>query len=231
MSFIDVLVPSPRPLSYKRRSLGLLGGLAIIGFGDALVVGAKLGTSPFGTVIVSIAHRLGWTVGNAVIVIGLALVAVASVFTRRLPGKVAFIAPIVCGTVDNLVLPHAHSTGLYRWVFGIAGIAIMGIGIGVYVGAGLGRAAVETIVDRIVHITGHPVAWVMAAWQVSCLALAFVLGGRVGPLTFTFPLVIPAIAGAVIARSPWVPAISKPRRVPVSTSASQSSPENTALAA
>jgi uncharacterized protein len=205
MSFTEVLLPSPLPVSYARRSIGLLAGLAIIGFGDAFVVGANLGTSPFGTVIVSLAHRLGWSVGNAVIIIGLCLVAIASLFTRRAPGKVAFIAPVICGMVDNIVLPHAHSTGTSRWFFGIAGMVVMSIGIGVYVGAGLGRAAVESIVDRIVAITGHPVSWIMTAWQVTCLVLALALRGHVGVLTFAFPLIVPSIAGAVIARSPWLP--------------------------
>jgi uncharacterized protein len=217
MSVTEVLLPSPLPVSYARRSLGLLAGLAIIGFGDALVVGANLGTSPFGTVIVTLASKLGWSVGNAVIIIGLLLVGVATVVTRRLPGKVAFIAPIVCGTVDNLVLPHAQSTGIYRWIFGLSGMIIMAIGIGVYVGAGLGRAAIESIVDRVVHITGHPVSWIMSAWQVMCLGIAFGLGGRIGVLTMGFPIVIPAIAGAVIKRSPWMPsvAVSEPKVRPL----------------
>ncbi len=209
MSITEALLPSPLPHSYTRRSFGLLAGLAIIGFGDAFVVGAGLGTSPFGTAIVAIAKHLGWSVGNTVIIVGLLMVAIATAVTRSMPGKVAFIAPVICGMVDNLVIPHAHTTGAARWVFGLSGIVIMGIGIGVYIGAGLGRAAIESIVDRIVHVTGRPMSQVMVAWQLGCLVLAIALGGKIGPLTILFPLVIPNVAGYVIDHSPWLPDTAK----------------------
>lgn len=209
MSFTEVLLPSPLPRSYTRRSVGVLAGLGIIGFGDAFIVGAHLGTSPFGTVIVAISNRVGWTVGDTVILVGLLMVAIATAVTRRLPGKVALLAPIICGTVDNLVLPHAQSTGIARWFFGLAGMLIMGVGVGVYVGAGLGRAAIESIVDRIGEVTGRPMSQIMVGWQLVSLLLAVALGGKVGPLTVLFPLVIPAVAGYVLDHSPWLPANAK----------------------
>ena len=159
--------------------------------------------------IVATATRLGWTVGNTVIALGLVLVALAWAVTGHRPGKVAFAAPVVCGSVENIVLPllrrGEHAVGT-RVAMGVAGLVIMGIGIGVYLGAGLGRAAVESIIAKIVSRTGWSTAPVMSGWHIGCLALAFAVGGRFGPLTFAFPLVIPIVSAKVMAQSPFAPA-------------------------
>lgn len=205
VSIAEILLPAPLPSAYARRSATLLAGLAIIGAGDALVVSSHLGNSPFSSVIVATASRLGWSVGSTVIAIGLALVAVAWVVTGRRPGKVAFAAPVVAGTAESIVLPLMHSgSHVVRAFTGVSGLLIIGLGVGVYLGAGLGRAAVESIIAKVVHRTGWTTRAVMVGWHLGCLGIAFAVGGTVGPLTIAFPLVLPFVSAAVIQRSPFV---------------------------
>ena len=206
VTYLPSIFPSPLPAEYTRRSIGLLAGLSIIGAGDALVVSAHLGGSPFGAVIINLSQRLGISIGSTVIGIGLVLVAIASVVSGRRPGKVAIAAPFVCGTIENLVIPFARSSRLNHWVLGGAGVTVMAIGIGVYLGAGLGRAAVETILTTISDRTDLSVRTTMIMWNVGCLALALAIGGPLGPVTFCFPLVVPVIASQVMQRSPFLPA-------------------------
>jgi uncharacterized membrane protein YczE len=179
-----VTVPTLRDL--RRRLPQLLVGIPVLGIGVALTLEARLGVSPYDVMHQGIAHRTGLSVGTVVILVGLVIL-LFWIPLRQRPGIGTVLNTLTVGLVIDLALRVVPETDLLaaRIPLLLVGILVTGLGMGLYIGAGLGPGPRDGLMTGIAA-RGDPVWAVRTVLELTALAAGWVLGGNVGVGTVLF---------------------------------------------
>lgn len=183
------MLPFPSRAELRRRMPPLLFGLTLFGFGLALMVIADLGLAPWDVLHQGISVRTGIPIGTVVIIVGLLLL-VAWIPLKERIGIGTIANAIVIGVVLDLsllVLPEELTGWPLRWAAMLAGVLLVGIGSGYYIGAGLGPGPRDGLMTGIARF-GFPIFAVRAAIEISALIAGWLLGGTIGAGTVVFAL-------------------------------------------
>jgi uncharacterized membrane protein YczE len=132
-----VTVPTWREL--RRRLPQLLVGIPVLGLGIALTLQARLGVSPYDVLHQGIAKQTGLSFGTVVIGVGLVIL-VLWIPLRQRPGIGTVVNTLTVGLVidlASLVLPEPDLL-VARVPLLLGGTAVTALGMGLYIGAGLG---------------------------------------------------------------------------------------------
>src|SRR5215203_6051294 len=178
-----VTVPTWREL--RRRLPQLLVGIPVLGVGIAMTLQARLGVSPYDVLHQGIAAKTGRSVGTVVIVVGIVIL-VFWIPLRQRPGLGTVLNTLTVGLVIDLavrVVPEPEL--LARIPLLVAGIVVTGLGMGLYIGAGLGPGPRDGLMTGIAA-KGFPLWAVRTVLELAALAAGWVLGGNVGIGTVVF---------------------------------------------
>jgi uncharacterized membrane protein YczE len=202
---MSVATAPPSPASGSRwragpaRLLRLLIGLWIFGVGEALLVGAALGNSPWTVLAQGMSVQTGLGVGTATIVISFVVLALW-VPLRQRPGLGTLLNAVVIGLAIAAtlpLLPEDLGTAV-RVGMMVAGIALVAVGSGLYLTCRLGPGPRDGLMTGLHRRTGRSVRVVRAGIELSVLAAGFLLGGTVGIGTAAFALSIgPGVQAAL----------------------------------
>lgn len=178
-----------------RRLVRLVAGLWLFGTGEALVIRGALGNSPWSVFAQGVSRHSALSIGGATI---LASVLIMLLWTRMdvRPGL---------GTVANAVLIGVAIDTTLGWVdepaalparlaavFG--GIAIVGVGSGLYLGCRLGPGPRDGLMLGLHARTGRPIALMRAGIELTALLAGILLGGTAGFGTVAFAVLVgPAV--------------------------------------
>ena len=179
------------------RRLGLLLiGLALFGAGEACVVAAGLGNSPWTVLAQGVARQTPLTIGSATIVISFLLLLIWIPLRQR-PGLGTLLNALLIGTAIDATLwllpDHAPLGARIPELLG--GIALVAIGSAFYLGVVLGPGPRDGLMTGLHRATGRPVGLVRACIELLALGAGIVLGGTFGVGTVVFALTIgPAVA-------------------------------------
>lgn len=185
----------PTPVAGAR----LLLGLALFGAGDALILFAALGNTPWTVLAQGVAEQTPLSVGTATIAVSLVVLSLWLV-VRQAPGIGTVANALLVGlAIDaTLRLLPADAPLAMRAACLIVGIAVVAVGSGLYLGARLGPGPRDGLMTGIHRRTGWPVAPVRVGLELSAVVGGAALGGRVGIGTLLFALAIgPAVALAL----------------------------------
>ena len=179
-----VTVPTWREL--RRRLPQLLVGIPVLGVGIALTLQARLGVSPYDVLHQGIAARAGLSVGTVVILVGLAIL-VLWIPLRQRPGLGTVLNTLTVGLVIDLALHVIPEPDLLavRIPLLVAGIVVTGLGMGLYIGAGLGPGPRDGLMTGLAA-KGFPLWAVRTVLELAALLAGWVLGGNVGVGTVAF---------------------------------------------
>ena len=203
-----VLTLPPRH-ELRRRLPRLLPGLVTCGVGLALMVLADLGLGPWEALHQGLSERTGIPIGTVGILVGF-LVLLAWVPLRQRPGLGTLCNVVIIGLVIDAVLalsPEPESM-MVRAACLAAGIVAMGVGSGLYIGAGLGPGPRDGLMTGVAA-RGHSLRLVRTLIELSALAVGWALGGTVGIGTIAFALGIGPLVQASLGRLS-VPALTAP---------------------
>lgn len=169
----------------------LLAGLWLFGTGEALLVSAELGNSPWTVLAEGVAENSALDIGAATIAISFVVLG-AWVPLRQLPGLGTILNAIVVGVAIGVMLPvlPGDPSGGLRWVLLAGGIASVAIGGGIYLGARLGPGPRDGLMTGLHARTGRSLRFWRTVVEVSALAAGFALGGTVGIGTVAFAALI-----------------------------------------
>lgn len=184
----------------RRRLPRLLVGITLLGTGTALTLRARLGLSPWDVLHQGLARRTGLTFGTIVVGVGLVVLLLWIPIRQRL-GLGTVINTITVGNVVDAALAElgpVHQPEL-RWVMLAAGIVIVGLGTGLYIGAGLGPGPRDGLMTGIAA-KGYPLWAVRTGLELGVLASGWALGGDVGIGTVAFALGIGPLGHWFLAR-------------------------------
>lgn len=180
------MLPLPPALELRRRLPRLLGGLALFGFGIALMVRADLGLAPWDVLHQGVADRTGIPIGQVTILTG-AVVLVLWIPLRERPGLGTLANVLVIGVVADAALAVIDEpTGLaVRLPMLLLGVFLFGPGSGLYIGAGLGPGPRDGLMTGIAR-RGPTVRLARSVVELAALGVGYALGGTVGLGTVVF---------------------------------------------
>ena len=198
MSLDVVTVPTLRDL--RRRLPQLLVGIPVLGVGVALTLEARLGVSPYDVLHQGIAHRTGLSVGTVVILVGFVIL-LFWIPLRQRSGIGTVLNTLTVGLVIDLVLHVMPEPDLLvaRIPLLVIGILVTGLGMGLYIGAGLGPGPRDGLMTGIAA-RGFPLWAVRTVLELTALAAGWALGGNVGVGTVLFAFSIGPLGHFFLAR-------------------------------
>jgi len=169
----------------------LIFGLWLFGTGEALLVVAEMGNGPWTVLAEGVSSRTSLSIGFATFAISLVVLALWIPLRER-PGLGTIANAIVIAAalqVGVWFLPHPDPTWL-KLLFVFAGVALIGLGSGLYLTTNLGPGPRDGWMTGIHTKFDIPVARVRLAIEITVLVLGFLLGGTVGLGTVIFALLI-----------------------------------------
>jgi uncharacterized membrane protein YczE len=185
-----VVARRPGAAGLPRRVRRLLTGLVAMGGGIGLMAEAGLGLGPWDVLHQGLALRTGLSLGSLNIAVGVGVLLLWLPLRQR-PGIGTVLNVLVIGLVVDLtlaLLPEAEHLAV-RVPAMLAGVVLMGVGSGLYIGAGLGPGPRDGLMTGVAA-RGHSVRSVRTALEVTVLVLGWALGGTVGVGTVVLALAI-----------------------------------------
>lgn len=165
------------------RCLFFITGIIVLSLGIALTIkGQKLGVGSWDVLHIGLQQNLGLTVGAWSIILGLIILVIDSIFTKRLPKLGTYIDMFLAGIFIDVflfVLPDATTLVEQTLAF-IIGIVLLGFGCGMYMVANLGVGPRDMLMLLFVHRLGWSVNRARTTMEVTVAVIGFILGGPVG---------------------------------------------------
>jgi hypothetical protein len=174
----------------------LILGEWIFGTGDAILIAADIGNTPWTVLAEGIAVNIDWSIGQATF-----LVSVAVLFLwiplKEKPGIGTILnAIIIAGAIEVMVplLPTPESFAIALLQVSL-GIILIGIGSGMYLTANLGPGPRDGWMTGIQRVSGVPIGRVRISLEIGVLILGWYLGGTFWVGTILFAITIgPVVA-------------------------------------
>lgn len=179
-----------------RTLLILIVGLWIFGTGDAILIAAGIGNTPWTVLAEGIALNINWSVGQATFLVSV-LVLFLWIPLKEKPGIGTILNAIIISVaievmVPLLPVPDSHTMAVAEVLIGVL---LIGIGSGIYLTANLGPGPRDGWMTGLQKASGIPIARVRGVIEVSVLVLGVLLGGTFREGTILFALLIgPVVA-------------------------------------
>jgi uncharacterized membrane protein YczE len=183
----------------------LIIGLWLFGTGEAMLVDATLGNAPWTVFAQGISVRTGITIGLATFFTSV-VVLLMWIPLRERPGLGTIANAVVIAVALQVmigVLPTPESLG-WRLAQVVGGIALVGLGSGLYLTTNLGPGPRDGLMTGIHERTGIAVTPVRLSIEVAVLAIGWLLGGIVGIGTVLFALLIGPSVGYGLRLVGWL---------------------------
>ena len=183
---------SDRPLNVRPKLstiLALVLGLWIFGTGEAILIGAGIGVSPWTVLAQGISEQTSFTVGLSTFIVGV-LVLLFWIPLREIPGIGTILNIILISMAIDVMGPYIpEQTEMIPAIFQASiGIIFVGIGSAFYLTANLGPGPRDGWMTGIQKKTDWPISRVRIGIEILVLSLGISLGGVFGIGTIMFAL-------------------------------------------
>lgn len=169
-----------------RRLVRCLLGLALFAIGISLQMNANLGAPPWDVFHQGVAKQTDITVGRVIVITGLMLLLLWIPLKQKL-GVGTILNALEIGLVADIalaVIPEPKNL-IVRVAMVLAGIVVVAIGTGLYIGSALGPGPRDGLMTGLAK-RGIPIRVGRTAIEATVLVVGFALGGQIGIATFAF---------------------------------------------
>ena len=190
---------SPKPLNFSPGTITLgylLLGVVLFGLGEAMLIAAGIGVSPWTVLAQGVARHTDWSIGFSTFIISTSVL-LLWIPLRQVPGIGTIFNVIVIAIVIEFALHFLPVTenSFYQVLYAFVGVLITGIGGGIYLTANLGPGPRDGLMTGLQQVTSAPIAWVRNGIELSAVIAGWSLGGVVGIGTLMFAFLIgPSVA-------------------------------------
>lgn len=169
----------------------LVTGQWLFGTGEAMLVAAHLGNSPWTVFAQGTAMRAGLSIGLMTNLIG-ALVLLLWIPLRQRPGLGTVANVLIVGTALDVALRWLPDLNALpgRVMLCVGGILVVALGSGIYLTTGLGPGPRDGLMTGIARVSGRPLAAARVAVEATVLIAGWLLGGAAGLGTMLFAVFI-----------------------------------------
>ena len=187
--------------------LALSLGLWLFGTGEAALIAAGIGVSPWTVFAQGVSSHLGITIGWATFWIS-SCVLLAWIPLRRRPGLGTVLNVVLIAAALQVMSPlYPHPTSPTLQVLQVLfGVGLTGIGSGLYLTSHMGTGPRDGLMTGIHERTGLPVGRVRLYIELTVLTVGWFLGGTVGVGTVLFGALIGqsvAVGLGIVSRLQW----------------------------
>ncbi len=190
---------SRHPLNFRPNFstlFALVLGLWIFGTGEAVLIAAGIGVSPWTVLAQGITEQTSFTVGEATFIVSVCVI-LLWVPLREIPGIGTILNAILIALSIDVMAPfipeqESFPNAIVQSAFGVM---MVGIGSALYLTANLGPGPRDGWMTGIQKKTNWPIGRVRVGIEIIVLSVGILLGGTFGLGTIMFALGIgPAVA-------------------------------------
>ncbi|RZU63913.1 putative membrane protein YczE [Microterricola gilva] len=174
-----------------RRFAQLFLGLFLYGIGIALIVRGEIGAAPWDVLTQGIGIHTGLSFG-LITVLTSAMVLLIWIPLRQKPGIGTVLNALLVGPSADVGLALIPA-GLDLWVrilLFIAGLLVLAVATGLYIGAHFGPGPRDGLMTGLNARTGWAIWKVRTGIELTVVTLGWILGGNVGIGTAAFALLV-----------------------------------------
>ena len=167
----------------------LVLGLILFGIGEALLVTANIGVSPWFVLHQGLAFKTGYSIGITTFIVSVVVLLLWFPLKQK-PGIGTILNAILISVVLDLsilILPYPKDF-FYQLIQVILGILIIGIGSGFYLAANLGPGPRDGLMTGLNKQTNQSLTLIRTFLELSAVGIGFYLGGTVGIGTLIYAL-------------------------------------------
>ena len=181
---------SNHPLNFKPRisTLAILClGLVLFGVGEASLIAAGIGVSPWIVFSEGVSNISGLSIGVSTFVVSVGVL-LLWIPLAQTPGVGTLLNALIISATIEFSLAYLPQPDLYllRIVETVFGILLVGFGSGLYLIANLGPGPRDGLMTGLQRVTDFPLARVRTAIEICVVILGWLLGGTVGIGTLLF---------------------------------------------
>ena len=185
---------SPKALTFQPPVISLLVlafGLVLFGLGEALLLAAGAGVSPWTTLAEGISILTGWTIGFATFIISIAVL-LTWIPLRQVPGLGTIANAFIVALMLDISLPYLPKPDLYMFQIlqSLIGVLIVGFGAAIYLSANLGPGPRDGLMTGLTRLTNLPISLVRSTIEILVVVSGWMLGGTVGVGTVLFAFLV-----------------------------------------
>ena len=190
---------SRHPLNFRPKFstlLALVVGLWIFGTGEAVLIAAGIGVSPWTVLAQGITEQTSFTVGEATFIVSVCVL-LLWIPLRETPGIGTILNAILIALSIDVMAPFIpEQENLPNAIVQSAfGVMMVGIGSALYLTANLGPGPRDGWMTGVQKKTNWPIGRVRVGIEIIVLSIGILLGGTFGLGTIMFALGIgPAVA-------------------------------------
>ncbi len=169
----------------------LIFGLILFGIGEALLITANIGVSPWFVLHQGLAFKTGFTIGITTFIVSFVVLLLWFPLKQK-PGIGTILNAILISVVIDLalfVLPYPKDF-FFKLIQVFTGIFIIGIGSGYYLAANLGPGPRDGLMTGINKQTNKSITLIRTLLELSAVVTGFYLGGIVGLGTLIYAFCI-----------------------------------------
>lgn len=169
--------------NYLTKVLIVAAGSIMMSVGIALYLNAGLGVDPLTVFTSGMAHMTGFTVGKASISIMIVLICILFFLDRKRIGLGTVLNAGLVGILVDVFLSleflKVHSLWASIAMLAVAAV-LFGMGVGVYISAGLGEGAVDAVMVLVHNRVKINIRWVKIGLDICLLVFGALMGGKLG---------------------------------------------------
>jgi uncharacterized membrane protein YczE len=181
---------SSNPLNFKpnlKTLIYLVLGLSLFAIGEALLITANQGVSPWTVLAQGISFQTNLSIGITTFIVSL-VVLILWYPLKQKPGLGTILNIVLISIIIDLstpILPYPKSF-LFQIIQSIVAVFLVGLGSGFYLTANLGPGPRDGLMTGLQNLTNQPIALIRTIIEVSAVGIGFYLGGIVGIGTLLF---------------------------------------------
>lgn len=175
----------------KKNLIVILGSI-IMGIGAALAVKGGQGADPLSVLWDGLSRTFNITLGSANLLVSLVMLIAAIILDYKQLNIGTILNPLFLSGTADLIMNKISTpeTFIFQLIQSLIGVTLMGIGVGLYTSADIGKGVYDAIVFSLVDKTKFKLQYIRNAFDAIFLLGGFLLGGSVGLVTLIAVLLI-----------------------------------------
>ena len=165
----------------------LVFGLILFGIGEALLITANIGVSPWFVLHQGLAFQTGYSIGITTFIVSIIVLLIWFPLKQK-PGIGTILNALIIGLMIDVCIRYVPTPENFisQILLGAFAVLTVGIGGGIYLVANLGAGPRDGLMVGLQKKTNLPIALVRATIEITVVSIGWYLGGTVGIGTLLF---------------------------------------------